>query len=29
MNLPKVVEALYELKQRHEQRGQKIIRATA
>jgi 3-dehydroquinate synthase len=29
MNLPKVVEALYELKQRHEQRGHKIIRATA
>jgi 3-dehydroquinate synthase len=29
MNLPKVVEALYELKQRHEQSGQKIIRATA
>ena len=29
MNLPKVVEALYELKQRHEQNGQKIIRATA
>ena len=29
MNLPKVIEALYELKQRHEQRGQKIIRATA
>jgi 3-dehydroquinate synthase len=25
MNLPKVVEALYELKQRHEQAGQKII----
>jgi len=29
MNLPKMVEALYELKQRHEQKGQKIIRATA
>ncbi len=29
MNLPKVVEALYELKQRHERNGQKIIRATA
>jgi 3-dehydroquinate synthase len=29
MNLPKVVEALYELKHRHEQNGQKIIRARA
>jgi 3-dehydroquinate synthase len=29
MNLPRVVEALYELKQRHEQNGRKIIRATA
>jgi 3-dehydroquinate synthase len=29
MNLPKVVEALYELKQRNEQSGHKIIRATA
>jgi 3-dehydroquinate synthase len=29
MNLPKIVEALYELKRRHEQKGQKIIRATA
>jgi 3-dehydroquinate synthase len=29
MNLPKVIEALYELKRRHEQNGQKIIRATA
>jgi 3-dehydroquinate synthase len=28
MNLPKVVEALYELKQRHEQGGRKILRAT-
>ncbi|HWD94569.1 MAG TPA: 3-dehydroquinate synthase [Verrucomicrobiae bacterium] len=29
MNLPKVVEALYELKRRREQNGQKIIRAIA
>ena len=29
INLPKVVEALYELKQRHEQNGRKILRATA
>ncbi|HEX4265053.1 MAG TPA: 3-dehydroquinate synthase [Verrucomicrobiae bacterium] len=29
MNLPKVIEALYELKRRHEQNGQKFIRATA
>jgi 3-dehydroquinate synthase len=29
MNLPKVIEAIYELKQRHERREQKIIRATA
>ncbi len=28
MNLPKVVEALYELKQRHEQSGRKILPAT-
>ncbi len=28
MNLAKVVEALYELKQRHEARGQKILRTT-
>jgi len=28
MNLPKVVEAIHELKQRHEQREQKILRAT-
>jgi 3-dehydroquinate synthase len=29
MNLPKLVAALYELKERHERNGQKIIRATA
>jgi 3-dehydroquinate synthase len=28
MILPKVIEAIYELKQRHEQRGRKILRAT-
>ena len=28
MNLPKVVDAIYELKQRHEQGGRKILRAT-
>jgi 3-dehydroquinate synthase len=28
MNLPKVVQAIYELKQRHEQGGRKILRAT-
>ena len=29
MNLPKVIAAIYELKQRHEEGGRKIIRATA
>jgi 3-dehydroquinate synthase len=29
MNLPRVIEAICELKQRHEQRDQKIVRATA
>jgi 3-dehydroquinate synthase len=29
MNLPRVIEAIYELKQRHEQRDQKIVHATA
>jgi len=28
MNLPKVLNAIYELQQRHSQRGQKVLRMT-